>query len=176
VLRVTKRPVAVQRHLGVEAEHRPSAVFASGFTSTSVASSATNARHKFTCDVDDLLGDVRRERGLGHNRAGGGLIDTLRRIDGTLATLSGCSWATCSISMTAGDAGDAEKGPVGPVEQVREVVLVGDVAASVIITLWTVWPLISMPRMSVARAVASSTVSASFTRRPCHGHRPLLGL
>ena len=31
------------------------------------------------------------------------------------------------------------------------------------ITLWTMWPLMSMPRMSWARALASSGLSASFT-------------
>src|SRR6185295_13846959 len=36
-------------------------------------------------------------------------------------------------------------------------------AVSVTITLCTVWPLMSMPRMSVARACASSAPSASLT-------------
>ena len=36
-------------------------------------------------------------------------------------------------------------------------------AVSVTITLWTVWPLMSMPRMSVARACASSALAASLT-------------
>ncbi len=60
--------------------------------------------------------------------------------------------------------GHGQEGAVGPVEQVGEVVLGSAMSlAWATITRWVMCPLMSSPRMSWARALASSGLSASFT-------------
>ncbi len=142
----------------------PSAVLASGLTSTRVASSATKACHSLTA-ISTICSAT---------SAGKPAAATISRAFASstplfasmaiLATFSGVSARDLLDVHAAGHAGDAEEGAVRAVEQVREVVLLGHMSAvTVIMTLWTVWPLMSMPRMSVARATASSTPSASLT-------------
>ena len=147
------------------ARTRPSATLASGLTSTRSASSATKVVPQLHQDVGDLVGDLGRE--LRRRRRSRGPSPRRRprwRRSGSWRAASGFFSATSSISMPPCDGGDGEEGAVGAVEQVGEVVLLGDVRrVSASITLWTVWPLMSMPRMSVARATASSGSAASLT-------------
>ena len=100
VVGVAEVRVVVQRHLRVEAEHP-----ALGRTGERVdLDQGRVLGHErlpqLDRDVDDLVGDVGRELAAGHDLAGERLVDTLdRRRWATWATFSGCSCATCSISM-----------------------------------------------------------------------------
>ena len=106
---------------------RPSPILASGLTSTSVASSATNACHSFTA-----MSTTWSATSAGNcaaatiSRALASSTPLLASI-AILATLSGVLLGDLLDLHAAGHAGDAEEGAVGPVEQVGEVVLLGDV-------------------------------------------------
>ena len=91
------RPGSPWRRAGAPGR-RPT--LASGLTSTRVASSATNACHSLTAIVDDLVGDLGRE--LRRRRRSRGPSPRRRPSLASiaiLATRSGVSAATCSMSM-----------------------------------------------------------------------------
>ena len=162
VVGVAEVGVLVEGHLAVERLEVPSPSLTSGLTSTSVASSST----KTSQPLDDVSPRRRRpagKPGRGHDLGGLRVVDPGTGSIEIFATASG--FVVCDLLdlHAALGAGDAQVVAVRPVDQEGEVVLLRDVRGRAISTRWTVWPLMSMPRMSCARASASSGFSASFT-------------
>ena len=106
---------------------RPSATLASGFTSTSSASSATNVCQSCTAMSAIWSATSAGKPAVVDDLARGRLVDALVRVDRDLGDLLRRLVRDLFDLHAAGDAGDAQERAVRAVQQVGEVVLLDDV-------------------------------------------------
>ena len=154
----------------------PSPVRTSGLTSTSVASSSTKTSHSFSSTSTTWSSTSAGKRGLGRrSRAAFASSTPAPRVDRRSARAPrGCSTASSSISMPPSTLAITRYGAVGAVEQEGEVVLLRDVAACASSTRWTVWPLMSMPRIASAVLDAPRRASSASLTPPALPRPPVL--
>ena len=148
--------VVVEGHLAVEGEdrcRRRRSESASGLTSTSVASASTNVCPQADQDRGDLLGDLGREAAGGRrSRAPWPSSTPAMASTGTRASASGRSTASCSISMPPSRTPSPGRcGWPGRAGRRRSTPGLMSAPGSTS-TRWTVWPLMSMPRIASAAA------------------------
>ncbi len=110
------------------ASTRPSGVFTSGLTSTSVASSLTKTSHSLVMIVDRLVEHLVGEAGGDGDLARLGRVHALERVDGDLRERLGALHRELLDLHAALTGGHGEEGAVRAVEQEGEVVLLRDVA------------------------------------------------